>query len=224
MALIQPHTRLNEVILNEPAIIPVINRFDITLGVGDKNIETICLEHNLNVDFFLSILNTYINEDYFPEKALGSFCITTIVEYLRKTDNHYLQHQLPIIQRHFRLLIERSGSNNNLDLMLSFFNELKEDIEKRISFDFKEWFPAINLILSGEATPVIFVPTDSEIIEDKLNDLKNMFITHLTGNYDTNLCYAVIASIISLENDIRQNNRIRDRIVLKLYNNLINNK
>lgn len=220
MALIQPSTRLNEVILIEPAIIPVINRFDITLGVGDKTIETICLEHNLNVDFFLTILNTYMNEDYFPEKALGSFCLSTIVEYLRETDNYHLRLQLPTIQRHFNLLIERSGRNNNLDLMLSFFNELKDDIEKRISFDFNEWFPAISLILAGGASPVISVPADSEIIEDKLNDLKNMFITHLTGDYDNNLCYAVITAIISLEKDIIQNNRIRDRIVLKLYNNL----
>lgn len=42
MALVTPETKLCEVILDEPSVIPVINRFDITLGVGDKSVKSIC--------------------------------------------------------------------------------------------------------------------------------------------------------------------------------------
>ena len=47
-----------------------------------------------------------------------------------------------------------------------------------------------------------------------------MFILHLTGNYDLNLCYGVINAIILLEKDIRQNDRIRNRILLPLFQSL----
>ena len=40
-----------------------------------------------------------------------------------------------------------------------------------------------------------------------------MFVIHLRGEYDANLCHAVLFAIISLEKDIKQNNRIRNRIL-----------
>ena len=224
MALILAHTPLYEAIISSPEIIPVINRFGISLGVSDMTVECICKRNNLETDFFLSILNTYINEDYFPEKAFESFHISTLVKYLRKTNNYYLRYHLPTLDRHFNLLIERSGSDNNLNLMMSFFKELKHDIENRITFDTEQWFPSIKNITQHTNHQAITIPEDSCMIEDKLNDLKNMFIRHLSGDYDENLCYAVISSIIAIENDIKQNNRIRDRIVIRLYNNLTYNQ
>ena len=68
MALLNAETKLSEVILNEPTLIPVINRFGITLGLGDKTIRAVCEERKLDTDFFLTILNTFVNEAYFPEK------------------------------------------------------------------------------------------------------------------------------------------------------------
>ena len=70
MALINAETKLCDVILHEPSVIPVINRFGIILGVGDKSIRTVCEEKNLDCEFFVTILNTFINEDYFPENRL----------------------------------------------------------------------------------------------------------------------------------------------------------
>ena len=118
MALINAETKLCDVILHEPSVIPVINRFGIILGVGDKSIRTVCEEKNLDCEFFVTILNTFINEDYFPENRLKSFCATQIVNYLTQTNAYYEQFQIPNIERHFNFLINQSDSeNNNLELM-----------------------------------------------------------------------------------------------------------
>ena len=53
-------------------------------------------------------------------------------------------------------------------------------------------------------------------IEEKLNDLINMFVIHLKGEYDVNLCHAVLVAIMTLQKDIKQNNRIRYRILLPI--------
>lgn len=219
MALIQAQTKLSDIIISNPDIIPVINRFGITLGTGDSTIDSICANHNLDTDFFLCIINTFINEEYFPEKILKSFCASTIVSYLEKTYNYYLHFQLPNIERHFASLIMRSGDNNNLGLMKRFFDELKGDIINRINHDSQQWFPEISALGNGAKKSDIVID-DSTSILDKLNDLKNMFIRHLTGNYDLNLCYGVINAIILLEKDIRQNDRIRNRILLPLFQSL----
>ena len=129
MALINAETKLCDVILHEPSVIPVINRFGIILGVGDKSIRTVCEEKNLDCEFFVTILNTFINEDYFPENRLKSFCATQIVNYLTQTNAYYEQFQIPNIERHFNFLINQSDSeNNNLELMKQFFDELRQEL------------------------------------------------------------------------------------------------
>lgn len=222
MALVTPDTKLCEVIVDEPSVVPVINRFDIVLGVGDRTIKSICKEKGIDTSFFITILNAFIHESFFLENVTGAFNAGDVVDYLRKTNNSYLRNQLPNIERHFAALISRSDSNNNLPLLFNFYREVKTEIERRIDSD-NQWFDAIisaeqsnsEVSVAGNA-----VQAESDSIEDKLSDLINMFVIHLRGDYDRNLCHAVLFVVISLEKDICQNNRIRNRVLRPLVDAL----
>lgn len=222
MALVTPDTKLCEVIVDEPSVVPVINRFDIVLGVGDRTIKSICKEKGIDTSFFITILNAFIHESFFLENLTGAFNAGDVVNYLRKTNNSYLRNQLPNIERHFAALISRSDSNNNLPLLFNFYREVKTEIERRIDSD-NQWFDAIisaeqsnsEVSVAGNA-----IQAESDSIEDKLSDLINMFVIHLRGDYDRNLCHAVLFAVISLEKDIRQNNRIRNRVLRPLVDAL----
>lgn len=222
MALVTPDTKLCEVIVDEPSVVPVINRFDIVLSVGDHTIKSICKEKGIDTSFFITILNAFIHESFFLENVTGAFNAGDVVDYLRKTNNSYLRNQLPNIERHFAALISRSDSNNNLPLLFNFYREVKTEIERRIDSD-NQWFDAIisaeqsnsEVSVAGNA-----VQAESDSIEDKLSDLINMFVIHLRGDYDRNLCHAVLFAVISLEKDIRQNNRIRNRVLRPLVDAL----
>lgn len=222
MALVTPDTKLCEVIVDEPSVVPVINRFDIVLGVGDRTIKSICKEKGIDTSFFITILNAFIHESFFLENVTGAFNAGDVVDYLRKTNNSYLRNQLPNIERHFAALISRSDSNNNLPLLFNFYREVKTEIERRIDSD-NQWFDAIisaeqsnsEVSVAGNA-----IQAESDLIEDKLSDLINMFVIHLRGDYDRNLCHAVLFAVISLEKDICQNNRIRNRVLRPLVDAL----
>ena len=222
MALVTPDTKLCEVIVDEPSVVPVINRFDIVLGVGDRTIKSICKEKGIDTSFFITILNAFIHESFFLENVTGAFNAGDVVDYLRKTNNSYLRNQLPNIERHFAALISRSDSNNNLPLLFNFYREVKTEIERRIDSD-NQWFDAIisaeqsnsEVSVAGNA-----IQAESDSIEDKLSDLINMFVIHLCGDYDRNLCHAVLFAVISLEKDICQNNRIRNRVLRPLVDAL----
>ena len=222
MALVTPDTKLCEVIVDEPSVVPVINRFDIVLGVGDRTIKSICKEKGIDTSFFITILNAFIHESFFLENVTGAFNAGDVVDYLRKTNNSYLRNQLPNIERHFAALISRSDSNNNLPLLFNFYREVKTEIERRIDSD-NQWFDAIisaeqsnsEVSVAGNA-----IQAESDSIEDKLSDLINMFVIHLRGDYDRNLCHAVLFAVISLEKDIRQDNRIRNRVLRPLVDAL----
>lgn len=222
MALVTPDTKLCEMIVDEPSVVPVINRFDIVLGVGDRTIKSICKEKGIDTSFFITILNAFIHESFFLENVTGAFNAGDVVDYLRKTNNSYLRNQLPNIERHFAALISRSDSNNNLPLLFNFYREVKTEIERRIDSD-NQWFDAI--ISAEQANSEVSVAgnavqAESDSIEDKLSDLINMFVIHLRGDYDRNLCHAVLFAVISLEKDIRQNNRIRNRVLRPLVDAL----
>lgn len=222
MALVTPDTKLCEVIVDEPSVVPVINRFDIELGVGDRTIKSICKEKGIDTSFFITILNAFIHESFFLENLTGAFNAGDVVDYLRKTNNSYLRNQLPNIERHFAALISRSDSNNNLPLLFNFYREVKTEIERRIDSD-NQWFDAI--ISAEQSNSEVSVAgnaaqAESDSIEDKLSDLINMFVIHLRGDYDRNLCHAVLFAVISLEKDIRQNNRIRNRVLRPLVDAL----
>ena len=222
MALVTPDTKLCEVIVDEPSVVPVINRFDIVLGVGDRTIKSICKEKGIDTSFLITILNAFIHESFFLENLTGAFNAGDVVDYLRKTNNSYLRNQLPNIERHFAALISRSDSNNNLPLLFNFYREVKTEIERRIDSD-NQWFDAIisaeqsnsEVSVAGNA-----IQAESDSIEDKLSDLINMFVIHLRGDYDRNLCHAVLFAVISLEKDICQNNRIRNRVLRPLVDAL----
>ena len=186
---------MSEVVEEHPSLIPVINRFGIRLGLGDKSVKTICDEYQLDTDFLLTVINTFLNEEYFPERKLQTFHTTQIIDYLTKTNLYYLRYQLPNIERHLTSFISMSTpGNNTLNLIGKFFSSFKEELTARIEH------------LGDEQR-------SEDAIEALLSDLKGIMIKHLSGDYNENLCYAVIFGISSLEKDIKQHNRIRYRIL-----------
>ncbi|MGN1245712.1 MAG: helix-turn-helix transcriptional regulator [Muribaculaceae bacterium] len=186
--IVTKDTKLHDVVINEPAIIAVLSRFGITLGIGDNTVRLICDERGIDAAFFVAVLNAFINEEYSGNDVFPA-CKAHSQEFLRLTGDYYSRFLIPNVEQHFNLLIRRNNAvNSNLQLMRNFFNEVKTDILAAVS---------------GEAA---FAPCCA--VEEKLDDLVNMFVIHLSGNYDVNLCQAVLFAIIGLKKDINLYNRI----------------
>ena len=226
MPVYSKDSKLSDVILYDPSVIQVVNRFDIYLGVGDATIKGICEEHNIEENLFLAIINTYLNRNYFPEGIEGRVNLQDgLLDYLEKTDRYYSGILLPNIERHFSLLLSKSevkDERSNLFLLKQFFTEVKEEMIGVINTDLSIWFP---LLRNGyglkHVKADIRKPYDNHLLEEKLSDLINFFVIHLRGDYDQNLCVAVVSALVTLEKDVKQNNRIRDRILKPLCQELL---
>lgn len=225
MILINQDSKLSEIIFLDPSTITVLDRFGITLGVGDARICDVCKQHDIDMHFLTTILNTFINESYFPQAALLSFSSSKLIKYLNMTYDHYEKNMIPNIERHFAFLIGKSQSqNSNLVIMRQFFEEVKNELLQQIDYDRKNWFPtiAINEVKSIGKWPLSTNDEQhtNDPIEEKIDDLINMLVVHLKGPYDHNLGYAVILAIFALKKDIKQNNRIRNRILMPISQSL----
>ena len=224
MPLVYPNMQMSEVVEEHPSLIPVINRFGIRLGLGDKSVKEFCNEYQLDTDFLLIVINTFLNEEYFPERKLQTFHTSQIIDYLTKTNQYYLRYQLPNIERHLTSFISMSTpGNNTLNLIGKFFSSFKEELTSRIEKDDQLWFPyclslseKINGCQASDGAEVLQLGGEQRLedpIEALLSDLKGIMVKHLSGDYNENLCYAVIFGISSLAKDIKQHNRIRYRIL-----------
>ncbi len=224
MALIQPNMSMSGVLEENTSLIPVVNRLGIRLGLQDKTVREVCEDHQIDTDFLLAIINTFLNEEYFPEKRLQAFHVSQIIDYLNKTNQYYLKFQLPNIARHLDSFLSCSEPNNaTLNLIAKFFQSFKEHLTEQIRKDETEWFPyclelsrQLKKSISTGRGKIGSVPkqeTSGDSMEAVLADLKSIMIKHLSGDFNENLCYAVIFAVSSLEKDIMQHNRIRFRIL-----------
>ncbi|SHG11075.1 helix-turn-helix domain-containing protein [Dysgonomonas macrotermitis] len=199
MAFLTASSILSESISDNYLLIPVINRFGLKLGLGEKTVATVCLENDLNKDFFLAILNTYLNEDYFPEKILQGFNVDLVSDYLKQTDAYYVHAQIPNIEKHLNAFIATSDPNNTqLLLIRKLFLRFKDELLHRIN----------NGLLDDDSSYALLL------------DLKNILIKHIAGSFNENLCFAVVFSVDTLLNDLGKHNRIREKILKPMINEL----
>ena len=193
MKLITPHSVVADLLARHNELIPVFNRFGVRLGVGDKTVSDICNEHDLNIDFVLTVLNVYVNETYLPQAMLSLFETEPVAEYFQRAAENYLHDLVPNIEKHLNAFIALSGSDNKeLVILRGLFARFKEKLTRS---------------LQGS------VCQTDDFSGDLLHDLKSILIKHVSGEYNQNLCYAVIFSISSLEKDLFVHHRLHSKVL-----------
>ena len=234
MSLLLPQAKMSDVILNNLSLIPVINRFGIRLGAAEKSIQFLCAEKGLDVDFVLAILNTHLYEDYFPEKKMLSFRLPDMLEYLMKTNNYYVKYLIPNIEHHLEPLLQSCGPETKTPGAVHvLFARVKKHLVERAEAENSVLFPALlercrETNQKGVELPPLSAKSlcpdrqsDSEALEEALFDLKNILIRHISGTFNDNLAHATVFSLDSLEEDLRQQNRIRSRIFCPMVSRIL---
>ena len=111
--------------------------------------------------------------------------------------------------------------SNNLALLQKFFNSVRTRFDECYAYDNDTLFPSL---LSGRVPGNASLSAEGHFeMEERLHDLLCFFVVHLRGEYDPNLCVAVVTALSSLDKDYRQNNRIRNRILTPLMEEMHNN-
>ena len=200
MPLLDLHSVMADVLARHNELIPVLNRFGIRIGVGEKTVQEICLEHHLNPDLILTVLNVYLDDTYVPESSLTLFDAEPIADYFRHTVENYLHALVPNIEVHLNALIATAGTENKeLDMLRMLFLKFKERMTNYLqkNAEYSDDFP-----------------------DDLLHDLKNILIKHLSVEHNQNLSYAVIYSLHAFEKDLLAHNRLRNKVLQPKLNEL----
>ena len=96
--IINGQMKLSHIIETDKRALVLFPRFGIDLGFGDRTVEDICRKMDIDLQFFLLMVNTFLNEDYFPDKQLRSVDVDMLIGYLIESHNFYLEERIPYLQ------------------------------------------------------------------------------------------------------------------------------
>ena len=198
--LIYKNMPLGALINSHTSIVPVLDRMGINLGVGDSTVEEVCMEKGINVDFVIAILNTFLNEGYFPEKSFQTVSREDIESYMNSTYEYYLGAQLPVIDAHLMRLI--NGENAPLHIITRMVEDIRLSIINAMGSDKKTDYAASDEYYQGAISLI--------------DDVKNLIIKHISGRYDKNMCYALLFFLSSFRKDLNHHLRIRSRVLIPM--------
>ncbi len=208
-------------------LLPVIHRFGIRLGFGNKNVEELCRQYNVNTDFFLAIVNTYHNKNFFPKDRLLGFSPLLIVDYLKKTHAYYVEYSLPRIEKLIHRLLESTPEQNSeMKMIEQFYLAYKKKLVEHFDEEEQDVFPLVEKLVlhPGEVENKTFdsnFEKDHERVDFELDDLKNLILKYLVPEYDELVCNRLMEEIYRFEKDIHDHSRMEDAILIPQVNQLM---
>ncbi len=221
--------KMADVVHQNYSLLPVITRFGIDLGFGESTVAEVCSKSGVNLDFFLEITNSFIDEDYVPQVDLGSFPVSLIVDYLEKTHAYYMNDKIPGLEAMIRNLVsEEDVEPENARLVLNFFREYVVELDNHIAKEEKKIQPYVLRVEKAWLEGKLDAELEKRIreysindfarehdnIEEKLNDLKNIIIKYLPPFKNKSLCNAILMELFRLEKDLNAHAELEDKVLI----------
>ncbi len=230
LKIINESTKVSEVIDENPLTLLMLEHFNIPLGINDKTVAQISEENGIDTAVFLSILSLYNGQIPEPSFINSISNVTQIIDFLKKSHQHYLIEQFPLLTMHLSE-ISRLNSHAEIDMLIKFFDDYLDEVAEHLRYEDEIVFPyIINLIKSS---PEGGISSDSKFsiadyrshhddIEEKLTDLKNLLIRYLPSQKDTVPRRKLLFALNDLEADLHIHSLTEDIILIPIVETLEN--
>lgn len=219
--------KMLQLVQANPNLLPVIHRFGIRLGFGNRSVADVCAAFQVNTAFFLAIVNTFHNKHYFPEEQLLSFSPLLIVDYLKKTHAYYIGFSLPQIEDLIHRLLESTPEQNNeMKMIETFYLAYKRKLLEHIDEEEQQVFPFVGKLVQSPETLGTRAfdfnfEKEHEHVDLELDDLKNIILKYMVPEYDELICNKLMEEIYRFEKDIRDHSRMEDAILIPQVKQLL---
>ena len=204
---------MSDLVCENYPILPVMSRFGIALGFGDKTIGQVCRDCGVDTDTFLTVVNLLLDEEKQNEEQDYVFSIEAVVDYLHKSHDYFLDFRFPAIRRK---LIEAIDCSTDVSLaILRYYDEYADEVQKHMKYEERTVFPYVKGLLAGERPSgsyrIGIFRSRHDQIEARLTELKNIIIKYYSAD-STNELNDVLFDIFTCEHDLASHNYIEDHL------------
>lgn len=178
----EPSDRMVSVIRDNYNILQAMNSFGIYLGFGDKTVDEVCREQEVDTFTFLAVINYTVN-GYENKQDLDKVSIPTLLKYLKASHDYYLDFQLPLIRNGLADALDEK--DNLARLIMKLYDEYAHGVTVHMRYEEKHVFPYVQKLLDGEMSDTYDIDTYSKHhgqLDQKLRELKNIIIKYLPAD------------------------------------------
>lgn len=212
-----PRMKLAVMLKSNPSLIPMLPRFGIALGFGEKSIEEVCSKYGVAVDFFLLICNVYTHSEYIPKNdELFEIDMTGLIPYLQASHKYYRQEQIPVLEQKLASIVAVCEPNS-ARMLQRFFDEYRGEVFNHFDYEENVVFPYIQDLYrfkKVETYDINQFEKNHSNIEDKLNELISILIKYIPENVAQQERIDALNSIFTLVSDLNKHSLIEDKILV----------
>ena len=159
-----------------------LGSFGISLGFGDKTVEQVCDDENVDTNTFLAVVNFTIN-GYREMDDVSRLSVPTLLQYLKACHDYFLGFQLPFIRKE---LVDALDENDNLArLILKLYDEYSRSVTLHMKYEEKTVFPYVESLIAGKPMANYAIDMYSKHHgqeSSKLRELKSIIIKYFPGD------------------------------------------
>jgi regulator of cell morphogenesis and NO signaling len=221
--IIKENMKLSDIVESDKRALVLFPRFGIELGFGDITVAGICAEKEIDLNFFLLMVNTFLNPDYFPDSKLRDVDVDMLIGYLVESHNYYLEEKIPYLQsllEEFKAVVEHPA----VVQLERFFEQYIDEVRSHLAYEDETAFPYIAMISSFRkkaSAPLGKIDYSVEVfeerhdnIEEKLSDLKSLLIKYFPPASDRYIRIRFLNELIDFEEDLINHARIEDKVLI----------
>ncbi len=228
---ISKNSNMAEIIHYNFQLIPIISRFGIPLGFGDKSVEEVCKANQVNPDLFIVIVNAFNNPDYSPIDKVDHIPARMLVEYLRKSHTYFNTEKLPLIEHLIdQLEWDVTSGQKNKEILKRFFSRYRKEVIEHTDNEDNEVYPYI-LFLAECKEKLIrgdhienFIPKKTikeyrdshDELGSALLDLKNIILKYLPSPINRDITDKILMEIFRLEKDMDEHTGLENSILIPM--------
>ena len=221
--------KMADIIGSDKRALVLLPRFGIELGFGDLTIKEVCASRNINLDFFLLMINVFLNKNFFPNEKLHSVDVDLLLSYLENSHKYYLEERIPYLEK---LLNEfkQNVSHPATKQLEKFFNQYIVEVKEHLAYEDQTAFRYVAKLsdyIKRNKTGVFEIDYRIGVfeerhdnIEEKLSDLKNLLIKYFPATNDRYIRIRILNELMDFEEDLINHARIEDKVLIPIVEQL----
>lgn len=218
--MIRPDDKLTDVLHRNIDLLPIVFRFGISQNIGQHSIMELCRERNINMAFFLSIMNTYDSPDFFPESE--NVDLKMLTDFLRKTHDYHKDVTIPRLRNLLGDLKLNIPGTKLAFILENYLNSYIDKLLLHIMFEEENIFPLVDsaeqgntAFSSGESlTRLEDIFSQHTNVETELSDLITIILQHIPDDSDALLFHEILHTLTHFEKEQVDHARFEDKILV----------
>lgn len=207
--------KLSYVLSKDYRLLQVMSRFGISLGFGEKSILEVCRQCGVDTYTFLAVINYVKNGAEDSVQRIDNVNVESLLNYLKKTHAYFLDYLLPNIRFHLLNAIDCSVKNEIAFLVLKFFDEYVEEVRVHMEYEETTVFKYVQQLIDNESVTAErgqLMSRHHDKMENKLKELKNLFMQYYPQTENNERLNSVIISIYQAEEELSIHCLVEDNL------------